>query len=308
MAREIDALSTKLKQTSLESPTEIPFRLNQLGIPRYLFRVFSAGSAGQNDKRWMKSLDAKYAKQGNLTDIFDRPDGEVAIALNEHLWKMVFATKVKNDTLVDAPRVATWECGGLPKLLSLRKTHYFGEYLAQGQLCIENRSFVVSCDKIITKDLLRMVPALQANLEEPRLYWAKATLQLREPFNAPDQFRVISDEDVTAIKKITWSSFPERWTIVMFTSLLGLYPRCMENLMENLGFVSELLDSISDETLDKCLSQKTIIDTSRYMPEVLQSGHLIDAVYKEYTSRCYDKLPKYAVRYRTDSRHSPLIG
>jgi hypothetical protein len=42
-----------------------------------------------------------------------------------------------------------------------------------------------------------------------------------------------------------------------------------------------------DETLDKCLSQKTVIDTSTHMPEVLQFGQLIDAVHTEYSSRCY---------------------
>lgn len=45
-----------------------------------------------------------------------------------------------------------------------------------------------------------------------------------------------------------------------------------------------------DETLHKCLSQKTTINTSNNMPEVLQFGRLIDAVYDEYTSRCYAKL------------------
>jgi hypothetical protein len=312
MAGEVDKVSAKFEQTSLElePPREVPFGLyaydasnSQLGIPRYLFRVFSKRSAGQNDERWMKSLDAKYAKQGNLTDIFDRPDAEVAIALNEHLRKMygrsihdpfiswtaslafalqyaiykhrkeglpmdkihlcvidttdfpngtfvadlvlmrVFAKKVNDNTPINVPQFTFWSDGGLPNLLSLRKTHYFGEYLAQGQLLIENRSFVVSCDKLITKDLLRLVPALNVNMKDQSPHCANATLQLRKPFYRPERTRLDSTEDITAIKKIT-KLFPERWIIVMFTSLLGLYPRRIENL----GFVSQLLDSISGMT------------------------------------------------------------
>lgn len=311
MTYEIDELSTKLKETSLESPTEVPFGLyaydasnSQLGIPRYLFRIFSERSMGQNDERWIKSLNAKYAKRGNLTDIFDRPDDEVAIALNEHLRRMygrsihdpfiswttslafalqyaiykhkkeglpmekihlcvidtadfpsgtfvsdlvlmrVYARTVKDDTPVDVPRLTSWSHNGLPGLLSLRKSYYFGEYIAQGQLHIENRSFVVSCAKIITKDLLRLVPALNFNMKDQSPHLANATLQLRKPFHCPERTRLDSAEDITAIKKIT-ESFPKRWIIVMFISLLGLYPRRMENLR----FTSELLDSLSGTSM-----------------------------------------------------------
>lgn len=56
--------------------------------PRYLFRVYSDASAGENSSEWMKSVDAL---KNNLTDIFQRDDtSSIALTLNEHLrwnWK-----------------------------------------------------------------------------------------------------------------------------------------------------------------------------------------------------------------------------
>ncbi|CAJ2506584.1 Uu.00g077700.m01.CDS01 [Anthostomella pinea] len=60
-----------------------PIKPYPTDTPRYLFRVFSAKSAGENTSEWVKSEDAR---DGQLTDIFTRDDQDnVAIALNEHL-------------------------------------------------------------------------------------------------------------------------------------------------------------------------------------------------------------------------------
>ncbi|KAF5694424.1 hypothetical protein FDENT_1190 [Fusarium denticulatum] len=76
-----------------ETPAEVPFcpsgnlatKLNN--TPRYLFRVHSDASAGENSSEWIKSIDAL---ENNLTDIFERDDTAcIAIALNEHLrWEL----------------------------------------------------------------------------------------------------------------------------------------------------------------------------------------------------------------------------
>ncbi|KAI3340555.1 hypothetical protein F4824DRAFT_425229 [Ustulina deusta] len=79
------------EEDHLESATrdEIPFRppgqlADQLyNTPRYLFRVFSEATLGENTNEWVKSGDAV---EGRLTDIFARNDDlNVAITLNEHL-------------------------------------------------------------------------------------------------------------------------------------------------------------------------------------------------------------------------------
>ncbi|PON28101.1 hypothetical protein TGAM01_v203238, partial [Trichoderma gamsii] len=70
-------------------PYEVPFcpssnlATKLQDTPRYLFRVFSAASAGENSSKWMKSVDAL---KNNLTDIFKRDDtSRIALTLNEHL-------------------------------------------------------------------------------------------------------------------------------------------------------------------------------------------------------------------------------
>lgn len=73
-------------------PDEVPFcpsgnlETKLQDTPRYLFRVYSDASAGENSSEWMKSVDAL---KNNLTDIFQRDDtSSVALTLNEHLrWK-----------------------------------------------------------------------------------------------------------------------------------------------------------------------------------------------------------------------------
>lgn len=62
--------------------------------PRYLFRVYSAVSAGENSRKWMKSDDAL---KNNSTDIFNRDDtSSIALNLNEHLWWYLWNRRKSN--------------------------------------------------------------------------------------------------------------------------------------------------------------------------------------------------------------------
>ncbi|KAK4065962.1 uncharacterized protein Triagg1_8271 [Trichoderma aggressivum f. europaeum] len=72
-------------------PDEVPFRpsgnlaTKLHDTPRYLFRVFSDASAGENSSECMKSVDAL---DDIFTDIFARDAFTVALTLNEHLrWQ-----------------------------------------------------------------------------------------------------------------------------------------------------------------------------------------------------------------------------
>ncbi|KAG9253092.1 uncharacterized protein F5Z01DRAFT_174232 [Emericellopsis atlantica] len=72
-----------------DDPFQIPFcpsgnLATELdNTPRYLFRVYSRNSSGENNTQWMKS---PAALENNLTDIFARDDAaNVATVLNEHL-------------------------------------------------------------------------------------------------------------------------------------------------------------------------------------------------------------------------------
>ncbi|KAL6699117.1 hypothetical protein J3F84DRAFT_243192 [Trichoderma pleuroticola] len=72
-------------------PDEVPFRppgnlaTKLQDTPRYLFRVFSDASAGENSSEWVKSVDAL---KNTFQDIFARDAFTVALTLNEHLrWQ-----------------------------------------------------------------------------------------------------------------------------------------------------------------------------------------------------------------------------
>lgn len=76
-----------------ETPTEVPFRPPSGNLatklentPRYLFRVYSDASSGNNSSDWFQSIDAL---NNNLTDVFARDNAaNIAITLNEHLrWE-----------------------------------------------------------------------------------------------------------------------------------------------------------------------------------------------------------------------------
>ncbi|KAH8124573.1 hypothetical protein FP744_10006358 [Trichoderma asperellum] len=87
-----DALSINrlINPIDKDIPNEIPFcpsgnlATKLQDTPRYLFRVFSKDSAGENSSEGMKSVDAQ---NGNFTvDIFKRDNASaVALTLNEHL-------------------------------------------------------------------------------------------------------------------------------------------------------------------------------------------------------------------------------
>ncbi|KAL6821633.1 hypothetical protein V8C40DRAFT_250592 [Trichoderma camerunense] len=74
-----------------DNPDEVPFRppgnlaAKLPNAPRYLFRVFSDASEGENSSKCMKSVDAVNK---TFEDIFARDPLTVALALNEHLrWQ-----------------------------------------------------------------------------------------------------------------------------------------------------------------------------------------------------------------------------
>ncbi|KAJ4859245.1 hypothetical protein T069G_07512 [Trichoderma breve] len=89
-SRPSDNLATESHDTP-HCPDEVPFRppgnlaAKLHDTPRYLFRVFSNASAGENSSECMKSVDAL---DNTFEDIFARDPFTVALTLNEHLrWQ-----------------------------------------------------------------------------------------------------------------------------------------------------------------------------------------------------------------------------
>ncbi|KAK0767088.1 hypothetical protein N5P37_000821 [Trichoderma harzianum] len=89
-SRPSDNLATESHDTP-HCPDEVPFRppgnlaAKLPDTPRYLFRVFSDASEGENSSKCMKSVDAVNK---TFEDIFARDPLTVALTLNEHLrWQ-----------------------------------------------------------------------------------------------------------------------------------------------------------------------------------------------------------------------------
>ncbi|KAH9905117.1 hypothetical protein F4778DRAFT_728797 [Xylariomycetidae sp. FL2044] len=258
-------------QVPFNPPDDHPFE--HADVPRYLFRVFSSHSSGQNDSEWIKSEDAE---NGALRDIFSPSfsPSEVALTLYKHLrrWKTTYADPFISWTssLLFAIQYAIYMCRAkhyelasiqlcivdtslfplrtfmrdlelisyfkrynriLTNIENLRKTerkgyrgtYYFGEYLSQGQIEIQHRSAVVSCDKIINGDLFHVMPGFRFNTQSGKPQWANAVVELREPFYDARQ-EIVEDEEFQAAKRIA-SQFTPKWTLAMLINLLALRPR-----------------------------------------------------------------------------------
>jgi hypothetical protein len=92
----MDILTQRIKSLTIppNEPTHVLF--NPTGekawlrdtfdkIPRYLFRTFLPGMAGENTSEWMKSFDAAEGNTQACQDLLARDDGEIALMLNEHI-------------------------------------------------------------------------------------------------------------------------------------------------------------------------------------------------------------------------------
>lgn len=94
----LDTLSEGFSSLNLDDSTCLvfdPSRANTDDIPRYLMRIASLQSAGENGTTWMRSHNA-HRRMGNFTvDIFQEDDEAAAAMLNRHLrWE------VRDDNLV----------------------------------------------------------------------------------------------------------------------------------------------------------------------------------------------------------------
>lgn len=117
----------------------------------------------------------------------------------------------------------TREKGGLGDFGCLRSgIYYFGEYLAQGQLCIKDRSCTVSCDRIF-HDLPTLRPGI---MKDPKS-WAKETVRLRNAFYEGKP-KPIDELEVDAAQRIV-ANLPMPYRTPMVVYLVSLQPRrCSE--------------------------------------------------------------------------------
>ncbi|KAF7515129.1 hypothetical protein G7054_g14741 [Neopestalotiopsis clavispora] len=343
--------------------TEIPFHQFYATagetevVPRFLFRIFSRVSAGNNDQDWMRS---EATIHGNTINIIDDEESHVAMALNEHLrWStsrsfpdpfiswttsLLFAiqysiykhrtevielkdvpfavidtTLFPNETFVQdltlmkrfedsVPNSHIIKIGGQSKRWSdrglrdfrhfrskkhttLSGSYYFGEYLAQGQLCIKNRSSVMQCDKIVNENLYQLEPQFKSALSSRKIQWAHAVIAFREAFYGSDDRPAIEPREIVAATLISLN-FPSRYHIIMMASLLALRPRQATDT----GFIDRMINIYADVELRQCLSRETTIVAPAEMPEVVQFSHFMGEFYQKYYLISFQELIKSSER------------
>jgi hypothetical protein len=106
-------------------------------------------------------------------------------------------------------------------------TFYFGEYLSQGLLKIENKCQLISADVIFERDRLRRIQPLFASIRSETSEWANAVIRLRRDiWPGPALITITSTEmrdRLQAIEEIM-PHISARWqfpVVVYFAALIG---------------------------------------------------------------------------------------
>lgn len=111
----------------------------------------------------------------------------------------------------------------LQKFVEFRESeYYFGEYLTQGRLAIQNRCACTSVQKMIDLGLFSLQPALADKTQWQ--WWPKRVLFFREQFES-GQCVPTTDGDVETAVEMARQCFGGHWTVPGAIMLLALRPR-----------------------------------------------------------------------------------
>lgn len=127
-------------------------------------------------------------------------------------------------TLLDLERLRN------QKHSTLAGSYYFGEYLSQGALKIENKCSIVSAQKMIDRNLPCLRPEFEKSLVSDRTLWANEVISLREAFSkkTPEPERITNEELFAALNIARL--FGRQWRLPMAASLIGLLPRQWDDI------------------------------------------------------------------------------
>lgn len=101
--------------------------------------------------------------------------------------------------------------------------YYFGEYLTQGDVDIEGKCVVTNMQRLIDTGLFELIPNFRD--ESKWTVWSNRVLQLRKPFNTPQDARTTIHAEVRNAMAIAVACFGGRWVFPVATMLLALEPR-----------------------------------------------------------------------------------
>lgn len=115
----------------------------------------------------------------------------------------------------------------LPRLKTLRQSqYYFGEYLSQGALYIEECCAIVSMDSIVANGLYDLREEFQGAAQSLNKIWAKEVLRLRQAFSSSEAERpaLATERELDAALRIG-HSYGSIWKLPIALAFLALKPR-----------------------------------------------------------------------------------
>jgi hypothetical protein len=179
----------------------------------------------------------------------------------------------------------------------LAGSFYFGEYLSQGALKIEDKCQIVSAQEIIDQALFCLQPEFKKSMVMENPTWAKEVIRLREAFHEKSvEPQRITKEELRAAIDIA-QLFGPRWRLPVAANLIALLPRRSED-----GSILEAFEAISftgspilpvaqpgltdiDDEREDCSPSKTKVMAYDTLPEVQQFDDIMRSVYKDFCSR-----------------------
>ncbi|RDW72723.1 uncharacterized protein DSM5745_07895 [Aspergillus mulundensis] len=171
----------------------------------------------------------------------------------------------------------------LQKFVEFRESeYYFGEYLTQGRLAIQNRCVCTSVQRMIELGLFDLQPALGD--ETQWQWWPKRVLVFREQFEQNVRLPT-TDADVQVAVDIARQCFGGQWVVPGAIMLLALQPRQRDDAV----ILHGLKDRFSADEVRRAGLHRVNIDARR-LPEVGQFKELVQSVQRSYALNEYDDL------------------
>ncbi|KAK0619423.1 hypothetical protein B0T14DRAFT_208177 [Immersiella caudata] len=183
-------------------------------------------------------------------------------------------------------------------------SYYFGEYLSQGALRIEDNCQIVSAQAMIVTGLYNLHPEFEefGRWEmQDKPPWADLVIRLREDFYKPPvewpEISAVEQEAAINIAQL----FGQRWRLPMAANLIAMLPRRIED-----GDILQAFKiAFTEHERTACSPRNTKIVPYHTLPEVQQYNDVMHGVYKDY---CFAQLKDYTAEAESQLRCAIIMA
>ncbi len=170
---------------------------------------------------------------------------------------------------------------------------YFGEYLSQGALKIEDKCQLVSAQAIIDLGLFKLQPGFSKSMVAKKPAWANEVIRLREVFYQNlENLQPATKEELEAAINIA-QLFGPSWRLPIAANLISLLPRQTQDEVIFQAFTAAPFTGLAAllllpsnkltgkvEERDNCSPSKTKVMVYDTLPEVQQYDDIMRSVHK----------------------------